>query len=748
VLQFAAPVAAGAAAAYVYGQANMTSVAAAPASNSTFGPPFGLGLSSSGAIYVAVPAENRVLVFTGTNTQASTTFGQSDFNSTSPNASSFPLASAGSLYSPTDVKVDPKGTVYIVDSGNNRVLSYPAGSRSATQVWGQMGFTENGANEIKPGSINTPFKMAIDYSQSPYPLYVSDTNNNRVLIWKDSTRYKSGDPADLVIGQPNLLTAFPNVDTGTAATASATSLSGPRGIALDSSGNLYVADTGNNRVLRYSRPVSQSGRIAPDVVLGQSSYTTSTSGAVSGSSLNSPSAIGIGPAGEVFIADTGNSRVLEFSPNPGTGAAAFRVFGQPNFSSGVLYSAVSPQTLNGPTGVFIDAAYDLYIADTGNNRVLVFPNTQSSSDNGPPAALVFGQPLFNSNSVGGGAYGLHAPEDVALDSSGNIYVSDTGNNRVIIFPSVIFAQQTGTAAVGVVGQPDFGGNTPDWDTPDGLATADSLFGPLGVYVDRQDTLYVGDSGNNRVLQFLRAAVIVNASNLLPSVPVAQGSIATLFSGNIVDQPQGADTSPLPTALSKRQIVVNDSLLSPLFASATGQINFQVPSSAPVGTDRIAVRTSDTGELVAGGSFSVAATAPGLFTSGQSGAGQGVVLNQDGTVNGAANPAARGSVITVFGTGQGQVSPPVPDGVPAPSSPLAYSVTVSATSADQCLNQQSMCIVFGNVLGSVQFSGLAPGWVGLWQIDASVPTDASTGSAVPLKVVIDGIPSNTVSVSIK
>src|SRR5207248_801377 len=95
-------------------------------------------------------------------------------------------------------------------------------------------------------------------------------------------------------------------------------------------GTLYVADAGNNRVLRYPRPVNQSGRITPNAVIGQADFTSSTSAAVSSSSLSLPTGVALGPTGTLFVADAGNNRVLEFSAGSGSSASAIRVYGQPN----------------------------------------------------------------------------------------------------------------------------------------------------------------------------------------------------------------------------------------------------------------------------------------------------------------------------------------------------------------------------------------------------------------------------------
>src|SRR5262249_55188086 len=151
----------------------------------------------------------------------------------------------------------------------------------------------------------------------------------------DAVRFRTGDPADLVIGQPDFDTALANVDSRGSQNPSRASLSSPKGIAIDADGNLYVADSGNNRVLRYQRPTAQTGRITPDVVLGQVNFTSAVSAAVSASSLNGPTGLALDADGNLFVADAGNNRVLEFSRGASNSAVAIRVFGQPSFNTGL-----------------------------------------------------------------------------------------------------------------------------------------------------------------------------------------------------------------------------------------------------------------------------------------------------------------------------------------------------------------------------------------------------------------------------
>ena len=754
VLRFPAPLGPSnpnATATAVWGQQNFaTRGAGQQPSATTMAGPLGVAVDNNGNLYVAVPSDNRVLVFptaTAVGAAATSVYGQSSFTLNTANAGAAPLASASSLASPADVKIDPSGNVVVTDSANNRVLEFPSGSKNASRVWGQTDFTSNGANRIKPGSINSPFKMAIDYSSAPFALYVSDTGNNRVLIWKDSVHFQNGDPADLVIGQPSLLTGAPNVDSPSSKSPSATSLSGPAGIAINpSDGTLYVADYQNNRVLRFPRPVAQSGRITPDAVIGQFDFVSSTSAAVNATSLKNPAGLAIGPNGDLFVADSGNNRVLEFAAGAGNGASAIRVYGQPNMFSAVKPSQVSAQTLTAPQGIAVDPASNLYVADFGANRVLAFPNTSVAPAAGAVATFVIGQASFSGSAV----VAVKTPVDVAVDSSGDIFVADAGGNRVLIFPSLVFLPPTGATPSGVIGQPTPTGTTANWDSPgNGLASADSLYSPNGVYVDRQDTLYVGDVGNNRVLQFLKPGVVVNAATYQVGVPVGQGSLAVLFGTALAANPVTSSTPPWQGALENRQITIDDQTISPIYYISATQANFQIPSNAALGTQRVALRVGDTGELVAGGNLLIAAASPGLFTTNQGGSGQAAVVNQDNTVNSPSNPAPVGSTVTLYGTGQGPVSPAVQDGAGAGTAPLSYTVAVPTSNSNTCLNSQpSMCVAVGSNFANVQYSGLAPGYVGLWQINVTIPQGTPAGSAVPVRVVIDSTSSNLVTIAVK
>ena len=757
VLKFPAPVISTSAATVAYGQQKLTTggVPQLPTEFSMAGPQ-GVAVDKAGALYVAVPADNRVLVFApgaASGDKAKSVLGQPDFATVTANTGSFPQASATSLAAPSAVAVDSNGDVLVADTANNRVLSFPAGSKSATRVLGQSTSTGNSPNQVKPGSINAPYKIAVDYSHTPFALYVSDTNNHRILIWKDSAHFHTGDPADLVIGQPNLLTALPNADAGGSSKPSRTSLAGPRGIAVAPDGTLYVADSGNNRVLRYPRPVDQSGPITPDVVLGQTDFTSAASAALNAASMKAPSGVALGPNGNIFVSDTGNNRVLEFAAGVATAAGAIRVYGQTGFTTAAAANPPSAQTLSSPQGLAVDPAYNLYVADSGTNRVLIYPNTNAAPPAGLPASIVFGQKTFDVGAPGAGAAGLNVPVDVALDGAGNVFVSDTGNNRVAVFPSRLYSSTGGTPAYLAVGQQTLDTSAPNWNSTVGGATPEGLWQPIGIFVDRVGTLYVGDTGNNRVLHFLKTAVAVNGARWDVGVPVGLGSWSVLGGAGFSTDTKAAASATLPTALAGRELVINETTKAPLLYLSPKQVNFQFPSKIPVGLQRIAVRVANTGELIAGGSVSVATYSPGFFTQDQNGQGQAAALNQDNTRNSASNPAKLGSVVQLFGTGQGPLSVAVADGQPAP--PNALTQAKPTSDANTCLNHQpSVCVALGGsgggaALAEIQYSGLAPGLIGVWQLNIKLPSSGLLGNSVSVRALIGGSnQSNLVTIAVQ
>ena len=170
---------------------------------------------------------------------------------------------------PDGVATNNLGDVFIADTSNSRVLRYnhPVSSPPvANAVLGQLDMFHNGANGPTAAALEVPQGLAIDSSLGRQRLYVADSGNNRVLGWLDGASFVNGDPADIMIGQPdaNSIACNEGVAPADLNGLGADSLCGPKDVAVDAQGHLFVSDSSNNRVLEYDDPFSRSpARVSP-----------------------------------------------------------------------------------------------------------------------------------------------------------------------------------------------------------------------------------------------------------------------------------------------------------------------------------------------------------------------------------------------------------------------------------------------------------------------------------------------------
>ena len=374
-------------------------------------------------------------------------------------------------------------------------VSSAPGDTVADRVFGQGGsFNSALCNPEGTSATSLCFSSGVAVD-SVGNVFVADAFNNRVLEY--DTPLTTDTIADRVFGQGGSFTTGGCNDVGTDVS---NGLCTPLGIAVDGAGNLYVADKDNSRVLEYDTPLTTD--TVPDRVFGQAdSFTSSTCnlGGISASSLCTPSGVGVDAAGNLYVVDPlPNSRVLEYDTPLTTDTVADRVLGQPNFTTGTCNTAGlgSPPTANTlctPAGVDIDNGGNVYVADASNNRVLEYdvPLTTDSA-----ADRVFGQGgSFNSDSCNVGASGLCAPQATAVDATANLYIVDV-NSRVLEYDTPL---TTDLVADRVLGQPDFNGGGCNQDSAS--PTASSLCYPIGATVDGSGNLYVADTSNNRVLEY-------------------------------------------------------------------------------------------------------------------------------------------------------------------------------------------------------------------------------------------------------
>jgi uncharacterized protein (TIGR03437 family) len=214
--------------------------------------------------------------------------------------------------------------------------------------------------------------------------------------------------------------------------------------------------------------------------------------------------------------------------------------------------------------------------------------------------------------------------------------------------------------------------------------------------------------------------IVNAADFQPG-PVAPGSIVSVFGSNLAPRADNAPNVPLPTVLEGTSLRVNG-VPSPIYYVSPTQVNAQIPYEISPGAATVTLSAG--ANLLPPVPLTIQASAPGLFLSDQN---RAVVQNQDGAVNGPDHSAAPGSIVTAYVTGQGPLNLPIPSGNAAPSDPLIGAVTgISATIGGQ------------NV--EVTFAGMAPGLVGVFQVNLRIP--ALVAGDYPLAIEVGPLTSNS------
>jgi len=243
------------------------------------------------------------------------------------------------------------------------------------------------------------------------------------------------------------------------------------------------------------------------------------------------------------------------------------------------------------------------------------------------------------------------------------------------------------------------------------------------------------AGASSLTPAVTAQGVVHAASAQGGVPIAPGGLMTVYGANLSDSEGQPGGLPLPAEFRGTRVLLGDQPLPILYASG-GQLNVQVPYTVPVNTEyQLTVARGET--LSVPQQLVVASAQPGIFTVNQRGSGQGSIMRSDQvTLAQAGAPAEAGETVVIYCTGLGAVTPAVKEGAPAPvTAPLATTVNPVA-------------VTIGGKTAQVVFSGLTPGYAGLYQVNAVVPSGIAAGDAVPVVITVAGQTSPAVTMAVR
>ncbi len=669
-----------------------------PATSALLNQPYGLALDAAGNLYIADLGNARVRKV-GTDGIIQTVAGGGLLPATSTGQGG--PATSAQLAQPRNVAFDASGSLYISDFGANQLYQLASnGILSLVAGTGKAGFSGVGTSALL-AQLNAPAGLTVDPTGA---IYFADSGNNRVrkvyngviitvfntpgptgvaldstgMLWVAAASYFGSliqqtagiaSARDVALGRAGdiyitsgvfvmeipsggIVTTIAGSGTtpnfaGDGGPATAAQLNFPSGIAVDSSGNWYIADTSNNRI----RKVTPAGVIS----------TIAGTGAPS--ELNSPRAVAVDSSNNLYIADTGNNVVRMLTP------------------SGTMTSIATQ--LNNPVSVAVDSQGSVYIADSGNNRIVQVTAQETSSTfakiNRPLAVAVDASgnvvvadatqvwQVASDGTPSSLITGLTSPGAMAFAADSTLFIADTGANVIRqLSTSGVLTAIAGTGKAGFSGD----GNP---------ALAAQLNAPAGIAMGANGTILAADSLNNRIRSLTPSSAasdtatvaVVNGASLAAGA-IAPGEIVTIF---------GAGFDP------KNTQVLFDGAQATLFYTSATQINALAPASLTANSTTTVSIVVD-GAAVAGAAVSVVAAAPGIFTVAGS-TGPAAANNQDGSLNSASNPAARGSVVSLYATGVSSGAGAVTLIIAGYNAPLLYS-------------------------------GPAPGFPGLMQINAQIP----------------------------
>jgi len=525
------------------------------------------------------------------------------------------------------------------------VISTSAGTGTAcASPTGNPACGDTGA--ATSATLNSPQSAFVD---SQGNVWVADTSDNRIR------RFTPGGVISTVAGTGTAC-ASPTSTCGDGSAATSAELNNPTGVYVDGSGNLYIADWGDNRIRKVWAGTQIITTIAGTGTACASPTSTCGDGAAATSAnLNAPSKLAMDGDGNLYIADRGDNRIRMVAASTGfvttvAGSGTACAASTDNCGDGASALLAS---LTSPRGIFVDSANNLYIADSSDNRVR---KVQAFNSNSGPGYIttVAGtgtacSPSTSSCGDGGAATAaqLNAPRELFVDSAGNLFIADTGDNR-------IRKVSAGSGDIATVAGNGNAGYVADLVA----ATGTDLNQPTGFSLDSAGNLYIADMANNRV----RAVAVSQSALTYPTNTAVGASDAT-------DDPQSARLSNIGNSnliIAPPSSGSNPSVSSYFSLDAATTCPELTPSSGPgsLGSGEDCIYAVDFEPTITGSvSGSIILTNNSLAVTGSEQvinmSGTAVAAATTTTLSSSANPSTFSASVTITAT----VAPTAGTGLP-------------------------------------------------------------------------------------
>jgi trimeric autotransporter adhesin len=600
------------------------------------------------------------------------------------------LAIQSKLSGPAGLTIDIAGNIYVADSGNKRVRRISAGMMRLLR--------DSSGRPIEFGTVSS---VAVDRSLNVYVAdggsvvtrigpageigFVSSNarsvsiDNAGRLYTAAGDRVQRVDNASITPIAGSGLGAF----AGDGGPPSQWRFSGPSGIVRDSAGDIYIADSGSGRV----RQITARGDLI--TLIG---------------GLQRPSALALDSAERLYVADAGDGKIHRYEKG------VVRVFS----------SGTTGKPFARPSALAFNASGDLFVADTGNNLIrkitpagvvtVVAGGGGSPEDTQPlrarlaePAGIGFdssGNLWFSEAGTGWLRrlsptgelltlkLDLKEPRGLKTAADGSVYVCETGAGRVVqVMPDGKWWPIAGNGEPG----------SSDTEMP---ALDASMMQPVDLWLSPNGRILIADAAGARIRELVPTEAVIP-----PPAPITQTSISAVHAATLAEQ----EFAPGQLVVIRGEGLVDDTVItvdgrpSVKLSVKKNEIIAQMPPAIATGVVELAL--SYHGKENAKTAVTIAASAPGLFAV-KGGSGQVIAVNEHGTLNSADDPAPRGSVVSLYGTGQGVTE-------------IAATVTISGIDAE------------------VLYAGPAPGQAGVFQINARTPSGFAPSGVVPLAVTING-----------